>query len=125
MGGISKDTQFAELMNQVRHLGTVRFTMLAVFGALTVGLFALSPAPGQPSPEVLAYSRSVGTALAVVLIILEALLSGQQVALSERASALEGPDGPILKGKPYRQFGPVTIASVGIYVAFLVLWWSI
>jgi hypothetical protein len=77
MGDVSKDTEFSELMNQVRHLGTIRFAMLGVFVALAAGLLALRFGTDEPAAGIVKYGPWLGTSLTVIFGFFEIFASYQ------------------------------------------------
>nr|WP_298966190.1 hypothetical protein [uncultured Halomonas sp.] len=124
MSMISKDVQFSELMNQLRHLGAIRFVMLGVCAALTVGMLTAHYSLIGLGVERVSYTRLIGTAVAVLFAVFEILASYHYRQFANRAVELEGANGAIFKGKKVRVFGPVTLLSLVIYALILVIWWG-
>lgn len=125
MSAISKDVQFSELMNQLRHLGAIRFVMLGVCAAFTVGILTAHYSLIGLGVERVSYTRLIGTAVAVLFAVFELLASYHYKQFANRAVALEGDDGAVFKGKKVRVLGPVTLLSLVIYALILVIWWGI
>lgn len=124
MSSISKDVQFSELMNQLRHLGAIRFVMMGVCAALTVGVLTAHYSLIGLGVEKAAYTRFVGTAVVVLFALFELYASCHYKRFADRAISLEGSDGAVFNSKKVRVLGPVTLTSLAIYTLILLIWWG-
>ena len=124
---ISIDLQFSELMNQLRHLGAIRFVMMGVCGAFTIGLltahYSLLDQCNTEAIERAFYTRMIGIIVVILFAIFELSASRQYKQFADRAEAIEGEDGAVFKGKKVRLLGPVTLMSLIVYALLLVVWW--
>ncbi|MGQ7263555.1 hypothetical protein [Vreelandella sp. V005] len=125
MSAISKDVQFSELMNQLRHLGAIRFVMMGVCAALTVGVLTAHYSLLGLSVEKAAYTRLIGTAVVVLFAWFELYASCHYKRFADRAIKLEGSDGAVFNNRKVRVLGPVTLISLAIYTLILLVWWGI
>ncbi len=127
MPPLSIDLQYAELMNQLRHLGAIRFAMMGVCAAFTIGLltahYSLLDQCRVQAIELAFQAQMIGTIIVILFAIFELSASWQYKQFDGRAMALEGEDGAVFKGKKVRLLGPVTLMSLIVYALLLVVWW--
>ena len=121
---VSPDTQFAELMSQMRHLGGLRFTMLGIFLVFTAGLLALRFGTTDPLTMGVAVKGPwLFTAVGLVFVTFELQASFQYAELASRARALEGDQGALFNGREIAALGPVTVSTCTLYVLVVIFWW--
>lgn len=127
MPPISIDVQFTELMNQLRHLGAIRFVMMGVCAAFTIGLltahYSLLDECNMQAIERAFHTRVIGIIIVVLFAIFELSASWQYKQFADRAKALEGENGAVFKDRKVRLFGLVTLISLIVYALLLVVWW--
>ena len=118
--GIGADTLYAEYANQVRYLGSLRFSMLGVCIVAAVGLLAVRYTATVPA-AVKAALPLAGGVLAFILGVFELVASRWYVKVAEGAQKLGGADS-VFAGRPIRLWGSITILTLVTYVVIIGVW---
>jgi len=111
-------------MNQLRHLGAIRFVMLGICVALTVGILASNYFLNQVCVSDANYMRAIGIVAAFLFAGFEVVASYRYKKFADRAMVLEGSDGVVFCGQKVRVLGPVTLGTLAVYGLIFLIWLS-